>query len=296
MTSRSGESLSVIIVTFNCKDLVHRCLDSLGLAMAGIESRVLVVDNASEDGTASHLRAHFPDVEVIENSVNRGFGVACNQALSRLLPIGNVLFLNPDTEVTPNSLLMANDCLRVHPNAGAVGALLIQGDGTVDHACRRWFPSTSSAFEYFIQRATDTRASSAYASVEAAYTIEAPVDAINGAFMLVRRECLEDVGGFDEKYWMYGEDLDWCQRCWRAGWQVVFTPRATAVHLKGGTSGRRRRLRTNYWFHRSMWIYYRDYEWSAASAPFVALGLALRFVATVVQSGAHLRKFAAPDG
>jgi GT2 family glycosyltransferase len=140
-----------------------------------------------------------------------------------------------------------------------LGVKLIRPDGTFDHACKRGFPTIASALYYFFRLNRVRPLSPRFAQYTAGQLGEneaGPVDAINGAFMLVRREAAEQVGPMDERYWLYAEDLDWCHRFWERGWKVLYWPGAEVVHRKGGSSGDMRSWTLNRAFHRSMWLFY----------------------------------------
>ncbi len=161
---------------------------------------------------------------------------------------------------------------------GALGCKLVRPDGTLDHACKRSFPTPLSALTYMtkLSKLGISARSGGYTAQHLGDDDEGVVDAINGAFMLVRAAAIDEVGLLDEGYWMYGEDLDWCFRFWSAGWKVLYWPRATVVHVKGGISGRHRTWRTNLAFHRAMWRFYHAHiarNYPRAVTPMVWFGI-----------------------
>jgi colanic acid biosynthesis glycosyl transferase WcaI len=251
-------AVSVIVISYECRDAVRRCIESLDAERRNLELEVVVVDNASTDGTVDMLRSRFQWVRVIANPVNAGFASAANQAL---WTTGgrHLLFLNPDTVVPPQAIARAYEELERHPDVGMLGVKLVRPDGTFDHACKRGFPTIASALYYFFRLNRLRPRSPRFAHYTAGLLGEdeaGPVDAINGAFMLVRREAVADVGPMDERYWLYAEDLDWCRRFWERGWKVLYWPGADVVHWKGGSSGDTRSWALNRVFHRSMWLFY----------------------------------------
>ena len=144
--------------------------------------------------------------------------------------------------VPPHAIANALEELERHPDVGMLGVKLVRPDGTFDHACKRGFPTIPSALAYFFRLDRIWPRSERFAGYTAGQLDEdeaGPVDAVNGAFMLVRREAAESVGPMDERYWMYAEDLDWCHRFWKRGWKVLYWPGAEVIHWKGGSSGRR---------------------------------------------------------
>jgi len=256
-------SLDIVVVPYQSRELLRRCLASLAAHpyTAGL-STVHVVDNASTDGTVAMVREKFPDVVVHALAENQGFSRANNVVL-RTSHAEQVLLLNPDTEVLPGVLDHCVAELAARPDVGMLGCRLIQPDGTFDHAAKRSFPTPAGALAHFAGVGRLGAAPAALAQYRAPDVGEhdaGEVDAVNGAFMLVRREALAEVGPLDDGYWLYMEDLDWCRRFWQRGWKVRYDGRVTVVHVKGGTSGRHRRLRQNWAFHRGMGRFYRRFE------------------------------------
>jgi GT2 family glycosyltransferase len=217
-----------------------------------------VVDNASGDGTAELVAREFPEVTLTVCERNVGFAAANNVAI-REGSAPYVLILNPDTRVTPGSLERLLDLMEARPEAGMAGPRLVLNDGTFDHAARRSFPTPLSALGHFTGIGRREGARGELAAYRAPDVEAGPVDAVNGAFMLMRRAALDQVGLFDERYWMYMEDLDLCYRFHRAGWTVWYEPSATVIHVKGGTSGALRPWRLNYAFHYGMYRFYRSH-------------------------------------
>lgn len=229
--------------------------------------RVWVVDNASADGAAEMVRTEFPWVRLEPLAWNAGFCIANNVVL-RQVEADYVLVLNPDTEVPAGALDHMLEVMDRRPEVGMSSCRLVMRDGTFDHAAKRSFPTPLSALAHFLRVGRSRHAPrrlAQYRAPELGEFDEGPVDAVNGAFMLVRREALEEVGLFDEGYWLYMEDLDWCYRFKRAGWTVWYDGRVSVLHVKGGTSvaetrtGRYRGLRSNVAFHRSMGRFYRKF-------------------------------------
>jgi N-acetylglucosaminyl-diphospho-decaprenol L-rhamnosyltransferase len=250
--------LDVVIVSYRCEGLLRDCLGSLRENPPSVPMRVIVVDNASGDGTPDMVRREFGDVELIEQSRNSGFSVANNVGIGA----GDspyVLVLNPDTRITPGSLDTVLAVLDQHPEVGMAGPRLELDDGSFDHASRRGFPTPLSALGHFTGIGRREGASGELAAYRAPEVESGPVDAINGAFMLIRRAALDQVGGFDPRYWMYMEDLDLCYRFAEAGWTTWYEPSATVIHVKAGTSGKRRSWRLNRAFHYGMYRFYRDH-------------------------------------
>jgi N-acetylglucosaminyl-diphospho-decaprenol L-rhamnosyltransferase len=282
----SDPALDVAVVAYRCEPLLRDCLTSLREHPARGEMRVHVVDNASGDGTADMVGREFPDVESTPLDENRGFAAANNLAI-RAGRAPKVLVLNPDTRMTAGALDTLVGVLDSRPDVGICGPRLERLDGSFDHAARRSFPTPLSALGHFtgIGRRMDRGALAAYR----APTVESgPVDAVNGACMLIRRSALDEVGLFDEGYWMYMEDLDLCYRFAQAGWLTWYEPAATVIHVKAGTSGPIRRPRLNYAFHYGMYRFYRKH-YARQRSPLVNgtvyAGIGAKLAASLARSG-----------
>ena len=251
-------ALDVVIVAYRSRDLVRDCLASLRAYPASVPTTTFVVDNDSRDGTVEMVRSEFPDVRVLANTENVGFSTANNQAI-RLGTAPYVLALNPDTRVSEGALDRLIELMEQKPEIGIAGCRLELEDGSFDHAAKRSFPTPVSALGHFTGIGRRSGAVGPLAAYRAPEIEAGPVDAVNGAFMLMRRAALEEVGLFDEGYWMYMEDLDLCYRFRQAGWVTWYEPSATVVHVKAGTSGKLRSPKLNYAFHYGMLRFYRKH-------------------------------------
>jgi GT2 family glycosyltransferase len=283
--------LSVVVVSHNGLRLLEACLQSLASDSDRDRYEVTVVDNASTDGAVEMVRRSHPWVRLIESGSNLGFARAANIGIRD--SIGEyLLLLNPDTVVPAGTLGRCVDALAQQADVGMLGCKLVRPDGTLDHACKRSFPTPSSALAHMskLSRLMGGSRPGAYTAAHVDEDAAALVDAVNGAFMLVRREALDSVGLLDERYWMYGEDLDWCFRFWAAGWPVLYWPEATVLHVNSGIAGRHRAWRTNLSFHRAMWIFFschqaQDYSplvrWAVWTAIWLKLAVSAMRSATV---------------
>jgi N-acetylglucosaminyl-diphospho-decaprenol L-rhamnosyltransferase len=258
----------VIVNSTGGREFLRACLRSLEEhpARSG-DMLVWVVDNASAGGAPEMVREEFPWVRLEALDWNAGFCIANNVAL-RQASADYLLVLNPDTEVSEGALDHMMAVMDERPDVGMAGCRLVMRDGTFDHAAKRSFPTPLGALAYFLRIGRWRRAPASLAQYRAPELGEfdaGPVDSVNGAFMLVRREALEQVGLLDEGYWLYMDDLDWCYRFHRAGWGVWYDGGVSVLHVKGGTtvherrSGRHRGLRHNVAFHRSMGRFYRKF-------------------------------------
>jgi N-acetylglucosaminyl-diphospho-decaprenol L-rhamnosyltransferase len=254
-------SLDVVIVSYRCRELLRACLGSLSEHSPSRPMKVFVVDNASDDGTVAMIQSEFPEVRLRAARENLGFARANNLAI-REGSAPYVLALNPDTRLTAGVLDRMLALMDERSEIGIAGCRLVLENGTFDHAAKRSFPTPLSALAHFTgigRRGTASARLAQYRAPELDEHASGPVDAVNGAFMLMRRAGLEEVGLFDEGYWMYMEDLDLCYRFQEAGWPTWYEATATVIHVKAGTSGKQRRLRANYAFHYGMFRFYRKH-------------------------------------
>jgi GT2 family glycosyltransferase len=292
--------LDVVIVSYRCRELLRGCLEALRAHPPSSRMRVIVVDNASADGTVEMVRSEFPEVELIASPSNLGFAAATNLGASR----GDAPFLlalNPDTAVTPGALDTVLAALQGHPEAAVVGPRLLREDGSLDHASKRSFPTPLSALGHFTGIGRRAGATGRLASYRAPEVESGPVDSVNGAFMLMRREAFEAAGGFDEGYWMYMEDLDLSYRLAEAGWTSWYEPDAVVTHVKGGTTQEGRSVRLIWAFHRGMYRFYRQHyaggrSWFVNLAVYagIAVKLAGSVAAALLRGARRLRRPRSP--
>jgi len=219
------------------RDLLRRALASVYASWddkPGLE--IIVVDNASHDDSVAMLRATFPDVQVIANTENRGFTGGNNQGLAAAT--GDfLLLLNPDTEVVDNALPRMVEYLQAHPDVGMAGPQLLNPDGSVQSSRRR-FPTLPVLFleSTWLEKLAPRKQLHYYYAQEQPDDLVQDVDWITGAAMLTRREAFAQVGGMDEGFFMYSEELDWCRRMRDAGWRIVYFPEARVIHHEGKSS------------------------------------------------------------
>jgi hypothetical protein len=237
--------------------------------------KVTVVDSGSPDGAPDMVAREFPEFHLVRCG-NVGFSAANNIVL-RESPAGAVLLLNPDTEVYAGTLDTCLARLAADPEVGMVGAKLVREDGKLDHAAKRSFPTPLAALAHFTGIGRGEGAGESLSQYRATHLGEddpGEVDAVNGAFMLCRAKAVAQVGLLDEGYWLYMEDLDWCHRFWDAAWKVFYEPRAKALHVKGGSSAKRRAPKQEIAFHRGMGRFYRRFDAPTAN-PFLNLAVYL---------------------
>ncbi|MBC7264346.1 MAG: glycosyltransferase family 2 protein [Chloroflexi bacterium] len=227
--------LSVIIVNWNVRDLLAACVDSvLRFTRPSLETEVIVVDNASHDGSPNMIRQRFPSVHLLANTENKGFAGGNNQGL-RAATGRYLALLNPDTEVRGDALGTLVDFLAATPNAGMVGPRLIHSDGSFQHSAFR-FPTLAMAFFDFFplhHRLIHSRLNGRYPRRLYDAGVPFPIDHPLGACMVLRREVIEQVGLLDEGFFMYCEEIDWAMRVRKAGWGIYCVPAAEVVHHVG---------------------------------------------------------------
>ena len=279
--------LDIVIVSYRCRDMLRDCLTSLRTFPPRGGGRIWVVDNVSGDGTVEMVSEEFPEVELIASDENLGFSKANNLAIAR----GSaryVLALNPDTRMVKGTLDHMLELMERKPEVGMSGCRLELPDGTFDHAARRSFPTPLGALAHFTGVGRLEKAPAKLSQYRALDVESGPVDAVNGAFMLMRREALEQAGLFDEGYWMYMEDLDLCYRFARAGWITWFEPSVKVIHIKAGTSGQYRSPRLNYAFHYGMLRFYRKHyapDANVLKRSFIYAGIASKLGISLARNG-----------
>jgi O-antigen biosynthesis protein len=250
--------LSVIIVSFNVRDFLKQCLLSVIKARENIECEIFVVDNNSTDDSCEMVLQEFPDVYLIKNEVNSGFSVANNQGIA--LSHGRfVLLLNPDTIVQEDTFLKCIKFMKIHPDAGAVGVRMINGEGRFLPESKRALPDPITAF-YRIFGLSFLLPSSLlfnrYHLTQIDSFETSPVEVISGAFMLLRREALDKTGLLDEDYFMYGEDIDLSYRLLQKGYTNYYYPDIQIIHFKGKSTSRKNFADIRH-FYKAMRIYVR---------------------------------------
>jgi GT2 family glycosyltransferase len=269
--------LAIIIVSYNTALLLRQCLRALRASLArgsSIQADVVVVDNASTDGSPDLVRREFPEVSLIQLDENRGFAAANNLGI-RQTNARYVWLLNPDTEPLADAPAALVHFMDEHPRAGGCGARLLNPDLTFQHSAFR-FPNLAMSFVDFFpinHRLVNSRLNGRYP--RAWYTRPFPIDHPLGADLLVRRDAVEQVGLLDEGYFMYCEEVDWCFRLKQAGWEIFYTPAAEVIH-HGGASTRQVRGPMFVELHRSRDRFFRrhygeTFAWLAAQI--VRLGL-----------------------
>jgi GT2 family glycosyltransferase len=267
--------LSIVIVSWNVRELLLMCLESIAQGEAHRQDRatdtlphveVIVVDSESQDGSADAVRERFPWVQVIEPGRNVGFALGNNIGM-QTSEGRYVLLLNPDTKVLDDALTILTLYMETHPEVGVIGPQLLNDDGSVQSSRRR-FPTLATAFfeSTWLQPAAPRRILTQYNMLDRDDNETLSVDWVTGAAIMVRREVIEQVGGLDEGFFMYSEELDWQRRIKAAGWTVVYYPEAKIIHY-GGKSSEQVVAQRDAHFHTSKIRYFRKHHgWAVATA------------------------------
>ena len=277
----SAVDLSIVVLTWNGRELTLACLDSIDRELrqradAGrIESETVVVDNGSSDGTVAALRERHPWAEVVALPRNVGFAAGHNAGIARARRGRHVLLLNNDTVVRRGALERCVAFLDTHPDVGAVGPQLVYPDGRKQNSIHA-YPSLLT--EFVPRGLLETLLPRRFPSTRVALRGPVDVDAVLGACIAVRRAALDAIGPLPEDYFFFLEETDWLFRMTRAGWRVVHLPDAELVHVHGAGTKRRVPLETRIEYHRSLYHFFRKNRGPAQALGVVALRL-LRLVA-----------------
>lgn len=254
--------VSVVIVTFESEDDIVECIRSVISSDLALE--IIVIDNASSDNTVeevTRVTANNASCRIIRNRENVGFARAVNQGIG--IARGEYfLVMNPDCTLQPDTVRTALSVIQASPDAALAGCMLLNIDGTEQAGARRHFPTPWRALVRVLRLHRFAKLHPGFhcflMNRDPVPSHPVEVEAISGAFMLVRRTAIEQVGMLDEGYFMHCEDLDWCVRFGQAGWKVLFVPQAQAVH-KRGRSSRARPIHVELYKHRGMIRFYRKF-------------------------------------
>jgi GT2 family glycosyltransferase len=280
--------LSVIIVNYNVKYFIEQCLRSVEKATQQIDAEIIVVDNASTDGSVSYLQQRFPSVKFLRNNINVGFGKANNQGLVK--SNGElVLFLNPDTIIPEDALEKCISFLTTRADAGALGVRMIDGSGKYLPESKRGFPSFTTSFfklSGITSRFPRSRRLAKYYLGHLPEHEVNEVDVLAGAFLMVKKQVLDVTGAFDEAFFMYGEDIDLSYRVQKAGWKNFYFPVTSIVHFKG-ESTKKGDLDYVKMFYNAMSIFVTKHYGAGKSGLyplFIQLAIALRAIPSALKT------------
>lgn len=252
--------LSIIIVSFQCKDKLRVTLDAVFASQNFSDYEVIVVDNGSTDGTSEMVRKEYENKIIFIQNTNEGFSKGNNRGI-RVAGGEYLLLLNPDTKVAPDCLSVMMKFAESRPDIGIATCKLIRPDGSLDLACRRGLPNPWNSLVRQLHLSflfPKSKVLTGYNLTHAPVDQDMAVGSCSGAFMLVSPKCLAAVGGLDEQFFMYGEDIDWCKRAGDAGFKVWYHAATTCVHYKGQSSKRAPKLALHA-FYEAMWLYYKKH-------------------------------------
>jgi N-acetylglucosaminyl-diphospho-decaprenol L-rhamnosyltransferase len=252
--------LSIIIVNWNTRQLLRDCLQSVYASEGDFAFETVVVDNCSQDASCLMVAEEFPQVHLIKSEINGGYAYGNNLGL-RQFHARYYLLLNPDTVLPPDALANMLGFMDSNPQAGIAGPKLVLADGSLDLACKRGFPTPANSFYKLFGLSRLFPNSKRFGQYNMTYLDPdqvAEVDSVVGAFMMVRGQVVEQIGGLDEAYFMYAEDLDWALRAKQAGWKVYYYPQVTVLHYKRRASEQNSK-KARYEFWRAMYIFYRKH-------------------------------------
>jgi len=252
--------LTIVIVNFNTRKLTLKCLHSIYASAISYSYEVFVVDNNSSDNSVQAIQSQFPKVRLIANSGNVGFSKANNQAIEKAQG-KYILLLNSDTVLKEDTLHVMLDYMEQNNRVGAAGCEVLLENGDLDKACHRGFPTPEASFYYMTGLAKKYPNSPKYNSYHKSYLNMKEIheiDCLVGAFMLIRKESIDQVGLLDEEFFMYGEDIDWCYRIKEGGWSIVYNPTTSIIHYKGASS-RKKPTKIVYEFHRAMYLFHKKH-------------------------------------
>jgi GT2 family glycosyltransferase len=275
-------ALSICMVSLNCRRVVEDCLVSLRKSHFR-DFEIIVADNGSNDGTLEYLRAQS-DVRLIENGWNAGFTKGTNQCIAA----GSgeyVLWLNTDTILPKDSLGRLIDFLKSHPRAGVVGPKVLNVDGSFQAQCKRGLPTPLASLCYLLglDRVWPRNpAISRYLLRSMPEDESSVVDGVSGCCLMTRRQVIDAVGPLDEEMFGFGEDLDWCVRASKAGWEVWYFPGSVITHLKGQGGTHSKPYRKIRAMHGCMWLFYRKHlrqQYPPPVTALVAIGIGASFTA-----------------
>jgi len=250
-------TVSVIIVSWNVRDLLKKCLESINKTMSGIEHEVFVVDNNSSDESAEMVKREFPNVNLIENHANMGFAHACNQAL-KISQGRYLLLLNPDTELIDTSVTKIIKEMDKVPECGIGGCTIKNVDGSIQPSIRK-FPDLLSHILILLKVHNfkpDIGPLRTYYQKDFNYQTMSAVDQVMGAFFMIKKKLLEEIGLLDESFYIWYEEVDYCRRAAAKKYKTYYFPQAEVIHQKGKSFAQLSALKKQYIFNRSMLHYF----------------------------------------
>ncbi|OGS03924.1 MAG: hypothetical protein A2204_03190 [Elusimicrobia bacterium RIFOXYA1_FULL_47_7] len=252
--------LSIIIVNYNTADFMDKCLASIFNSSEALSREVIVVDNNSSDGSSTLVKSKYPQARLIENRLNLGFAGA-NNIGARNSSGDTIIFLNPDTIVTSGQFSKLAAILKSSPDAGIVAPRLVNPDGTLQYSCRRFYNLRTVFFRRLLAGSKTGRAlSEAHLMKDWDHNSTKAVDWVLAACLAIKRDTFNQIGGFDDKYMLYFEDVDLCKRIYSIGKKVYYYPEAVVTHHYQRESANRFNKRT-YWHIKSAFRFFSKFGW-----------------------------------
>ncbi len=290
--SNKVKDLTISIVSYNSLNFLKECLDSILRNPPALDYEIIVVDNASNDGTVEFVKKNYPEVALISNNRNIGFAAANNKSIEKSHS-KYVLLINSDCRVYEKSLDSLVEFMKKNPKIGIAGPKIVNSDGTIQLSCRR-FPSLLNAAAHTILADIfpGNPFSKKYKLADICRDNPFRVDWVSGSCVIIRKEALEDTGVLDEKYFMYVEDLDICYRMWQENWEVYYYPQAEIMHHIAGSSGGGK-IKSSFRMQKSVfYFFWKNYRknWRIILIPLLVLVLGFRLFLSVVKNFFSKRK------
>ncbi|MDD5448452.1 MAG: glycosyltransferase family 2 protein [Actinomycetota bacterium] len=279
--------VAAVVINRNTKEFLGECLRSLLEQDFDEGLSIWVVDNGSSDGSPQMVLREFLEANLVWNTENHGYARACNQGIRHTVE-PYILILNSDTRLSKGTVKEVSDFFDANQKAGIVGPRILNPDGSIQYSCRK-FPSIKEAFMHAFLGLVmaNNRYSAEYKDMEWSHDSVREVDWVSGAAVGIRRSFVEDVGGFDEGYFMYVEDVDICRRAWDSGWKVYYLPRGDVTHHVAMTT-RSTSIRALFYHHASMLRFHLKFyqgPYKRLVNALVALGVTARFALMVGMNG-----------
>ena len=284
--------LSIIIVNYKTYKLSKQSINSVINKKHGFSFEIIVIDNNSKDNSYNQLKSTFKNeietglVKFIANDKNEGFAVANNIGI-KIAKGEFILLLNSDTFVKNQAIGTTLNYIKENTDVGAIGCKVVLSNGTLDKACKRSFPEPKNSFYRLFGLAKLFPNNKKFNEYNLEHLDENgiyEVDSLMGAFMLVRKIAIDEVGLLDEDFFMYGEDIDWCYRIKKAGWKIIYHGKSEIIHYKGASS-KKKKSKLIYEFYRAMYLFYNKHygkKYSIATTILTYIGIGIMFLLKIL--------------
>jgi len=271
--------VSFCIVNLNAKNYLVKCIKSISKAIKECSHEIIIVDNNSKDGSSNFIKNNYPYIKLITNRYNYGYTKAINQAIKN--SVGNYkVILNPDTMLYQNSITILLQFLKNNKKVGIVGPKVINVDGTFQGSCKRGLAKPLAVFSYFLKLSYLFPNEKKYSEYHLSHQDENKINevsGVSGSCMVIRKCVIDKIGLFDERYFAYQEDSDFCLRTQKAGWKVYYNPQSVVMHVGGRGGSNAVPYRSIYEWHRSYYIYYFKFFSKSYSVVFNIFYVAIMF-------------------